>query len=155
MYFKKQHLQQRTTTHYSKGHPMTASKSLQNLTTLVVDDDEFQLEFTSELLKQIGITNISTADSGTSALTKFNNTSTKPDLLICDLQMPGMDGFDFITELSKRRYEGALIIVSGQEKRVRHSASLVAQLSSLKYLGEIEKPVTKLQLQSFISNLLL
>jgi CheY-like chemotaxis protein len=132
---------------------MTSTKPLKNLTILVVDDDEFQLEFTTELLEQIGITDISTANSGASALTKFTGAFKKCDLLICDLHMPGMDGFDFIGELSKRRFEGALIIVSGQEKRVRHSASLVAQLSSLNYLGELEKPITKLQLKALISKI--
>ena len=120
---------------------------------LIVDDEPINQHVFNNHLDS-SYYQITTALNGADALKAIDG-PIRFDLVILDVMMPGMDGFDFITELSKRRYEGALIIVSGQEKRVRHSASLVAQLSSLKYLGEIEKPVTKLQLQSFISNLLL
>lgn len=124
-----------------------------NLRILVVDDDDFQLEFTSDLLNDIGIFDVATATGGADALAQVKHAAQKPDVVICDLYMPVMDGFEFMSALAKLNYSGAIIIVSGQEKRVIHSASLVAQLSAFNYLGELQKPINSIQLKTLIGKL--
>jgi CheY-like chemotaxis protein len=124
-----------------------------NLSALIIDDDDFQLELTNDLLQDIGIQFVAKATNGSEALTKYKSFGKRPDLIICDLQMPGMDGFDFMSSVAKLKFDGALIIVSGQEKRVRHSASLVAQLSRCNFLAEMEKPIDRVQLKSLISQI--
>jgi CheY-like chemotaxis protein len=114
-----------------------------NLCALVIDDDEFQLDFVVDQLTELGIKQVTTANSGRAALASFDKMSRKPDLLICDLQMPDMDGFEVMSALESRKFSGGVILMSGQGARVLHSASLVAQLARQEFLGTIEKPVSK------------
>ena len=123
------------------------------LRIMVIDDDDFQLEVTKEVLNELGFNDVLLASSGADALSQFGRAIIKPHLLICDLSMPGMDGFEFMEHLGKLKYAGAVLIVSGQDKRVRNSASLVAQLSDFNFLGEIEKPINRISLKMMISKM--
>jgi two-component system CheB/CheR fusion protein len=63
---------------------------------LVVDDHEDTLEGTSIALRFCGA-KVLIASDARSALEIAR--STKPDVILCDLRMPGMDGFEFIARL--------------------------------------------------------
>jgi len=63
---------------------------------LIVDDDTTTLMELISILKKDYV--ISTAKSGMSALENIEKTA--PDLIILDLIMPGMSGFDVMTKLS-------------------------------------------------------
>lgn len=118
-------------------------KNYADLNVLIVDDDEFQVEFVSDLLQGLGVVNITTADGGKKGLAAFDRALVKPDILLCDIQMPDIDGFEFMNAMGERRFAGGVILMSGQGSRVLHSASLVAQLSRQNFLGTIAKPVSK------------
>ncbi|WP_395009487.1 response regulator [Undibacterium sp.] len=121
-----------------------------DICALVIDDNEFQLDFVVDQLNELGINQVTTANGGRTGLACFDNMSRKPDLLICDLQMPDMDGFEVMAALELRKYSGGVILMSGQGARVLHSASLVAQLARQEFLGTIEKPVSKEELCKLI-----
>lgn len=113
------------------------------LSILVVDDDPFEVEVISAILGKLGVWDITKAVGGEAALRVLEKRSASIDLLLTDLQMPGMDGFEFMESAVKLGFTGALIIVSGQNQEVVHSASLVAQLRRINLLGTVKKPVTK------------
>ncbi|MFZ6751531.1 response regulator [Undibacterium sp. Ren11W] len=135
---------------------MNATAQHQNiaLKVMIIDDDEFQIEFVSELLSELGISQIISASGGKSGLDIFDKTQKKPDLLICDIQMPDIDGFEFMRALGERNYQGGVVLMSGQGAKVLYTASLVAQLSRQNFLGTIEKPMQKSALEKVISQLL-
>ena len=114
-----------------------------NLSALIVDDDDFQVEFVSDLLHDLGIETILTATGGVRGLAEFDRAQKKPDLLLCDIQMPDIDGFAFMSAMSERNFTGGVILMSGQGAKVLYSASLVAQLARQNFLGTIEKPVSR------------
>ena len=129
-----------------------ATKTAGALKVLVVDDDPFQLELIGDTLRSLGIVDITLAASSDQALqaqARFK-TGTPFDLLVCDLHMPGKDGFQMMEALATAGYRGAVIIVSGQDSAVLRSASLVAQLRRFKLLGSIQKPVTKAALSDWV-----
>jgi len=64
---------------------------------LIVDDDTTTLMELISILKMDYV--ISTAKSGMAALENIEKTA--PDLIILDLIMPGMSGFDVMTKLSQ------------------------------------------------------
>jgi len=65
---------------------------------LVVEDDPDQLEIISLSLKTAGFA-IGTAATGTDALVKTRSIS--PDLIILDLMLPGLNGFDVCESLRR------------------------------------------------------
>ncbi|MBR7799636.1 response regulator [Undibacterium fentianense] len=129
-------------------------KRYEDLNVLIVDDDEFQVDFVSDLLQELGVKNITTANGGKKGLAEFDRAIAKPDLLLCDIQMPDIDGFEFMSAMGERRFHGGVILMSGQGSRVLHSASLVAQLSRQNFLGNIEKPVSKSDLEAKMTQIL-
>jgi K+-sensing histidine kinase KdpD len=60
----------------------------------MIDDEPLNLKITAMLLKGIQIDGIMTATSGPEGLEKAR--SGKPDLILLDIMMPGMDGFEFL-----------------------------------------------------------
>ena len=132
-----------------------ARKTVGALQVLVVDDDPFQLEFIAEVLRSLGVLDITLAASSELALQAQNRyrDGAPFDLLLCDLHMPGMDGFQLMEAIAGAGFKGALIIVSGQGSTVMRSASLVAQLRRFRLLGSLEKPLDKSALSALLSTL--
>jgi DNA-binding response OmpR family regulator len=73
---------------------------------LVVDDDEQILDFLRPKLKGAGY-NVLTASNGIEALQQTK--AQEPDLLVLDLMMPGMDGFETLKEI--RDFSAVPVIV--------------------------------------------
>ncbi len=124
------------------------------LQVLVVDDDPFQLEVISDLLRDLGVVSITSAKSGADALRAITGARTPFHLMVSDLHMPGMDGFQFMEAAASSGFKGALIIASGQSSEVMHSASLVARLRRFKLLGMLPKPVDRDALRDLLTQLL-
>jgi len=72
----------------------------QRVRTLVVDDSELALKSISTMLKFCGrLEIVGTAADGLEAVEKFRALS--PDLIVMDLQMPRMNGFESATQIRK------------------------------------------------------
>lgn len=117
---------------------------------LVVDDDPFQHEFLKALLAELRIHDVTCVDAGAKALDKIRS-GIGFNLMLLDLMMPGMDGFEFMEAAERQGFNGGLIIVSGQDDVVRHGATLVARMRSFRLLGQIEKPADKQALASLLA----
>jgi len=81
------------------------------LRTLIVDDEPLAVERLQILCARIAdITLVGTAADGAGALRLIENLA--PDLLLLDIQMPGMDGMDVAQALTKRSSRPAVIFVT-------------------------------------------
>lgn len=81
------------------------------LRTLIVDDEPLAVERLQILCARIpGLTLVGTAADGAGALRLIE--SLKPDLLLLDIQMPGMDGMAVAQALASRPERPALIFVT-------------------------------------------
>ncbi len=129
-------------------------KAPAEMRVLVVDDDPLQLAYVVALLKALSITNVATADNGTAAIAVLDQPDHGLDLIISDLMMPTMDGFDFLWQLAYRQSNIPVIIMSAQTSEVIHSAELVAQLKFLRLVGSLQKPVAKETFFEMLSGLL-
>lgn len=77
---------------------------------LIVDDDEFLLDMYSLKFRQTGF-DAEIGFGGADALEKIKN-GLNPDVVLLDLVMPNMDGFELLTILKKEKLaEGALTVI--------------------------------------------
>jgi PAS domain S-box-containing protein len=85
--------------------------SLSNVHVLVVDDEVDARNLVKRLLEMAGAT-VSTAASASEALDHIS--SERPDVLVCDIGMPGEDGYSLIRRLRvlEQRQENALPAVA-------------------------------------------
>lgn len=121
--------------------PLAPPPSLADRTALIVDDDAFAVQAMTDALAAAGITQVMSAGDGQLALKRMASLATPPDLLVCDLYMPNMDGVEFLEVLAERDYRGGIIIVTGVDPVLLEPVKVMAQYKSLQVLGAFVKPL--------------
>lgn len=132
--------------HESKGSQATTQ-------IIIVDDDQFQLKLLSHQLSMVGYKNVTAFDDGQTALDHMANQILDSTIVILDLNMPNMDGLEFLQKLQEEKFTGALLLVSGEDERVLQSAEALASSYKLWVLGHLNKPVQQEQLQKYLKQL--
>ena len=88
---------------------------LQTLRTLIVDDEPLAIERLQILAgQQDGVSLVGTASDGASALRMVE--ALAPDLLLCDIAMPDLDGLDVATALEKLDCPPAIVFVTAFDR---------------------------------------
>ncbi len=77
---------------------------------LIVDDDVSLRRSLSQLFSELGYS-VRSAPDGFTALSEIR--LDKPDIVLSDLEMPGMSGFELLREVGRRFPTIALIAMSG------------------------------------------
>ncbi len=91
-----------------------SEKDAAPLRTLIVDDEPLAIERMQVLCAELdGLSVVGTASDGDAALRLTEKL--KPDLLLLDMTMPGMDGLSVARELGKRDAPPAVIFVTAHE----------------------------------------
>ncbi len=121
--------------------------------TLLLDDDAFSLAILSNHLAQIGQEDLVTFTEASEALRYVADHLDLIDLVFCDLQMPRMDGVEFIRRLAATGYAGALIIMSGEDERILNTAEMLARGYHLKILGSLTKPSSTTIIRKLVGRL--
>jgi signal transduction histidine kinase len=78
--------------------PSTGAEALAGLSILVVEDSDDTRESLKNLLELLGVT-VAVARDGREALDMIREVD--PDVVLCDLRMPRMDGYEFVRELQR------------------------------------------------------
>jgi EAL domain-containing protein (putative c-di-GMP-specific phosphodiesterase class I)/FixJ family two-component response regulator len=120
---------------------------------LLLDDDPFMLKLLRRQLAQLSYTQVDAFDSGQEALEQLNSSKTLYDLIFLDINMPGMDGVEFIRRLVECQYAGSVILVSGENSRMLESVEKLIAAHQLTALGHLQKPVKPDELAGLISRL--
>jgi len=117
---------------------------------LVLDDEPFMLKLLGHMLANLGFSQVTTCDSGPGALEWIDCPNSPPDLILLDLNMPGMDGIEFVRHLDGRRYTGSLILVSGEDERMLQTAEKLVRVHKISILGHLHKPVNLEELSALL-----
>lgn len=107
---------------------------------LLLDDDPFQLVMQSFRLKGAGFERVGTLESACAALEVLQRDPDAYDIIICDLNMPGMDGIEFLQRLGAGPCTAQVILLSGEGSRIMQSVQALLGRARLFILGVVEKP---------------
>jgi CheY-like chemotaxis protein len=80
---------------------------------LVVDDEPLVLAITASMLEDLGC-EVVTATNAPEALATLS-ADPRVEILITDINMPGMDGYELVEKAKRVREELAVILLSGRE----------------------------------------
>ncbi|NMX94848.1 MULTISPECIES: EAL domain-containing response regulator [unclassified Pseudomonas] len=127
--------------------------SFTSLRVLVLEDHLFQRSVAVNLLKQLGCGEVLEASNGTEALAVLQGVGSV-DVVVCDLQMEGMDGLEFIQRISAHGQVGAIIVSSGLPGDVRRAVSQMGALLGVNMLGDTGKPLQIETLQPLLERVL-
>jgi EAL domain-containing protein (putative c-di-GMP-specific phosphodiesterase class I)/AraC-like DNA-binding protein len=120
------------------------------MTALIVDDDPFIQKLLTQQLRAIGVEDIAHAGDGVSALKQLARNHDASILLLCDLQMPGMDGVELLRALATAGFPGDIILMSGENAKILQTALRLAQAQKLTVLGALHKPIMMDELRALI-----
>lgn len=121
------------------------------LRVLLLDDDIFLLDVLSDMLSQLGRFDIAAESDSRRAIATLH--SHQPQLLICDLSMPDMDGIEFLHVAAEAGYRGGVALLSGMDSSVRMAAERLASVGGLHILGAYPKPLQRADLQHLLARL--
>ena len=119
---------------------------------LIVDDDPIMTSVTRGFLEHTGIESILEASDGHQALSILDQSTEPIDFIFCDLNMPKMDGLQFLRHLAGRQFTGEICIVSGEDQSIIRSAEILAKKYKLRNRGALNKPVTLDKLVTLLSD---
>ena len=97
--------------------------SLAALRVRVVEDHGFQRRLALRLLAELGIEHVMEAADGMAALVQLEAGLMQPDVILVDLDMPGMDGIEFIGHVAQRRLARGVALVSALDPALSSKTS--------------------------------
>jgi CheY-like chemotaxis protein len=116
---------------------------------LLLDDDPFTLELLKEMLAVVGSFEVAAETDARRALAAL--AARPPDVLVCDLMLPGMDGIEFLQAAAGHGFDGSVILLSGADGGVREAAAGLARVLGLQVTATFPKPILLDQLRQAVT----
>ena len=95
-----------------------------------------------QMLAGIDVAEVLTARNGVKAILLMNRRTERLEVVVCDLNMPEMDGVEMIRRFGQSGFRGGLILMSGADEQLMTTVGKLAELQGLTVLGQIHKPAT-------------
>ena len=108
---------------------------------LIVDDDPILCAVAESYFQNRGIALIRTAENGAQALETLDANSGNFDFILCDLNMPKMDGVQLFRHLKQRDFAGPIVIISGEQETIVSLAEDLAATHELNIVASLRKPL--------------
>jgi len=124
---------------------------VRSLRFLIVDDDDDQRFLLAGTLARMGMTDVAEAASGQAALEMLGRDGNAIDVVISDLQMPGVDGMELVRRIGQRRLPVAVILVSALAGDLLQSAATMTEAYGVRMIGAMEKPATRERLFALLT----
>lgn len=121
---------------------------------VLIEDDEFERKLLTHQFSTLGVKNILAYTNGLEAIDQINKRGLYNALIILDLKMPIMDGVAFLGLLKDTQFNGALLLISGGEEKVRFSTARIGTNYGLNVIGHFRKPIGKEQLKLHLNKFL-
>jgi EAL domain-containing protein (putative c-di-GMP-specific phosphodiesterase class I)/CheY-like chemotaxis protein len=112
------------------------------LNFLVAEDHDFQRKMLVRMLRGMGADAVYEAADGMGALAILQDPGKPVDIIISDLDMPGMDGMAFVRNLGESGVTVSIILASALDRKLLASIQTMAEAYGINLLGVLEKPIT-------------
>lgn len=119
---------------------------------LVLDDHAFQCIRLKDMLEEAGFAHVDAEQSASVALKRIKEHSY--NVVVMDVNMPLMDGAQFIDQLARQDLNPVLAVVTACSRRMANSISLMAKERGFAVIGSFVKPVMREQIDEMVRNLL-
>src|SRR5258708_2312040 len=113
---------------------------------LVVEDDAV----VSDLIARIATNDGFIAQTACGLLSSSLCKQFKPDLIVLDIFMPEIDGFEVLQYLANNHFHASIIILSSTHSSYRKMAERMGEELGLSIIANIAKPFTIIQLQEVL-----
>src|SRR5690606_20326486 len=124
--------------------------SWSQLQVMVVEDHGFQRRIALRLLAELGVERTLEGADGLHALDVLRKQPQPPDVVLVDLDMPGMDGIECIGHIAQERLARAVVVVSALDPALLNTVQTMARAYGLRVLGSVEKPLTRDKLETVL-----
>jgi len=121
---------------------------------LVIDDHRFQRSVLTRMLKGIGIASVLEAEDGAGALAVVRDRRDSLMLIVTDVDMPEMDGLEFLRRLAVEAPQTPVAIHSALDRALLKSIEVMAAAYGVDLIGVLEKPVTEQALSEVLERAL-
>ena len=107
---------------------------------LIVDDDPILSAIAEMFFQKRGAEYVKTAVNGHHGLQLVDQRNNEIDFILCDLNMPELDGVRFLRHLQQRDFRVPIAILSGEDGSVITLAENLARTHRLNIVGALQKP---------------
>ncbi len=115
-----------------------------SLNVLAVEDEAFSQMVLTKVLKEVGVASVTVAENGAEALDKLAQAEPKIDLVVCDIEMPEMDGYEFVRQVRYGVVPGykdiPVIMLTGKDTDLNTQRALIHKING--FLAKPAQPDT-------------
>lgn len=102
-------------------------------------------------VRGVGAEHVWQVADGLAGMRVLNDVNANIDVVISDLDMPGMDGMEFMRHIGEAQLPVAVILVSGHERALLDSVATMAESYGIQLLGVLGKPVSIHDLSALVA----
>lgn len=129
----------------------TRGKPMREIQALIVDDSSVMRKIVERSLRQAGLDSLVVTEAGSGVEGIEALKAKRVDLILSDINMPAMDGLEFVRQLRNQQLaEGVPVVMITTESSEEH----VRQAIEAGAMGYIRKPFTADQVKQKVLSLL-
>ncbi len=100
---------------------------------MAVEDEAFSQKVIAKVLEEVGVASVTLAGNGAEALDKLAQAEPKIDLVVCDIEMPEMGGYEFVRQVRYGAVPGykdlPIIMLTGKDTDLNAQRALIHKIN--------------------------
>ncbi|QBF82058.1 response regulator [Shewanella maritima] len=113
---------------------------------LIVEDDDFQRHLVNKQVTKLCNAEVVAAEDGEAAMLAMIN-GFQPDVIFCDLNMPGVDGIELLRIIATLHFTGHIVLLSAESDEILQSVKLMSKSYGFASVNSLKKPITSKDLE--------